>query len=137
MNYFIIPIRTVETPGEGSLSFFEGERDCPFEIKRIYYIHDTQEGILRGGHAHKHLQQLLFCPYGKILIKLNDGTTTEEILLDSPEKGLVIQTPLWREMLWLQNNSVLCVAANAYYDETDYIRDYPSFLAYLEERALL
>ena len=35
---------------------------------------------------------------------------------------------MWREMIWQQENSVLCVAADSYYDESDYIRDYDEFL---------
>ena len=35
---------------------------------------------------------------------------------------------IWREMIWQQENSVLCVAADSYYEATDYIRDYDEFL---------
>ena len=30
-------------------------------------------------------------------------------------------------MIWQQENSVLCVAADSYYDADDYIRDYGEF----------
>ena len=84
MDYRVIDLRTVETAGEGYLTFFEGEHDLPFPIRRIYYIHGTAQGVQRGGHAHRALRQMLFCPYGSILIKLDDG---REVLLDRPEKG--------------------------------------------------
>ncbi len=58
--------------GERSRSF-EGSRDVPFDIKRIYYIHGAPQGTQRGGHAHKALRQVLWCPYGSILIRLDDG----------------------------------------------------------------
>ena len=35
-------------------------------------------------------------------------------------------------MLWNIDNSVLCVAADQYYDESDYIRDYDEYINYLK-----
>ena len=126
-------VKTIAVDGMGALSFFEGEHDLPFAIKRIYYIHDVPAGIQRGGHAHKKLHQVLFCPCGSILITLDDGKNRREILLDKPEKALIIGPGLWREMLWQKADSVLCVAASEYYDEKDYIRDYECFLSYRTE----
>ena len=41
----------------------------------------------------------------------------------------------WREMLWLQKDSVLCVAASDYYDPEDYIRDYDEFKDYIRSKS--
>ena len=123
----LIDIKTVETKGKGSLSFFEANHNIPFSIKRIYYIYKVPEGIERGGHAHKKLKQLLFCPYGKIRIGLDDGKTKESVLLDSPSIGLIVEGLVWRTMNWEMEQSVLVVAASEYYDESDYIRDYEVF----------
>lgn len=57
----------------------------------------------------------------------------EEIELSDPSIGVVIDRPTWREMLWLQKDSVLCVAASEYYEVEDYIRDYDEFINYLKE----
>ena len=75
MQYEVISIKTVQTEKEGQLSFFEGEHNFPFPIKRIYYIHHVPSGARRGAHAHKTLQQMLFCPYGSVTIFLNNGET--------------------------------------------------------------
>ena len=132
MQYKIISIKTAKNQNAsmGALSVFEGTHDIPFEIKRIYYIHGVEKGIKRGMHAHKALQQLLFCPYGAVEIELDDGHTQERVLLDDPSKGLVLYPGLWRNMYWKVDHSVLCVAASDYYDESDYIRDYHEFLTY-------
>ena len=45
-----------------------------------------------------------------------------------PAKGLIVEHNIWREMIWQQENSVLCVAADSYYEAADYIRDYDEFL---------
>ncbi len=133
MKKNIIWIQSVKTESMGTLSFFEAKRDVPFEIKRIYYIYSAPEGTERGGHAHRKLKQILFCPFGKIEIVLDNGFERESVLLDSPSKGLIIGPGIWREMLWRKENSVLCVAASEYYNENDYIRDYEEFLIYEKE----
>lgn len=128
----IIHIKTIPTVDAGELSFFEGNHDFPYEVRRMYYISKVPEGVRRGFHAHKKLKQLLFCPYGRIQIILDDGTRREEIELNDPSIGIVIDKPMWREMLWLQKNSVLCVAASEYYQSDDYIRNYNQFLEYIK-----
>lgn len=132
MEYQILPIKTIDSGYAGKLSFFEGTRDVPFNIRRIYYIHGVPADSIRGGHAHKALRQILFCPYGRIEIILDNGTEKTSVMLDDPAKGLLIGPGLWRDMIWQQENSVLCVAASEYYDENDYIRDYDAFLDYVK-----
>ena len=134
MNYKIISIPTVPTQGMGSLSFFEAEETMDFPIRRIYYIHGVEKDVQRGAHAHRALKQLLFCPYGRILIKLDDGRERREVLLDDPAIGLVLYPGLWRDMLWLQDDSVLCVAASEHYNPQDYIRDYGEFLEFVHQK---
>lgn len=133
MEYKIVQIKTVDAGELGKLSFFEGTRDIPFEVRRIYYIYDAPKGTQRGGHAHRNLHQILFCPYGRIEIVLDDAHSRESVMLDAPSKGLLIGPGLWREMIWHTDHAVLCVAASEYYDEHDYIRDYQDFLAYKKE----
>lgn len=123
----VIRIKTIPTVNAGELSFFEGSHDIPFEIKRIYYISKVPEGVRRGFHAHKTLKQILFCPYGRIQLILENGSVREEIELSDPSIGVVIEGCIWREMLWLEKNSVLCVGASDYYSVEDYIRDYDEF----------
>lgn len=128
----IIRIKTVPTVGAGELSFFEASHDVPFSFKRMYYISKVPEGTRRGFHAHKNLKQLLFCPYGRIQLILENKNGREEIELSDPSIGVVIEEPTWREMLWLQKDSVLCVAASEFYDVEDYIRDYSEFREYIK-----
>lgn len=129
----IINITTYPTLGAGELSFFEENKDIDFGIKRIYYISKVPEGAQRGFHAHKRLKQILFCPYGRILLKLKNQYGHEEIELSDPSTGIIIDKPTWREMTWVQKDSVLCVAASDFYDEKDYIRDYKTFESMLEK----
>ena len=130
----MIEIKKIPTEDKGNLQFFEGNRDIDFDIKRIYYISEVPKGVWRGGHAHKELKQILFCPYGKVIVKVSDGDIEEEISLCAPNMALVISEPLWRDIYWEVEFSVLCVAASDYYDEKDYIRDYDEFLNYIRKK---
>ena len=127
----IVHVKTIPTVGAGELSFFEATHDVPFDFKRMYYISKVPEGTRRGFHAHKKLKQLLFCPYGRIQLILENKKGREEIELSDPSIGVVIEEPTWREILWLQKDSVLCVAASDFYEVEDYIRDYQEFKEYI------
>lgn len=133
MNNSIINIRTYGNIDEGKLSFFEENKDIPFEIRRIYYIYGVKVGEKRGMHAHRKLQQVIWCPYGEIEIITDDGEKKTKYLLDSPDKALLILKGYWRDIYWKKEGSVLCVAASDYYDEADYIRDYEEYLDYLKK----
>ena len=129
----VIRIKTIPTIEAGELSFFEANRDIGFDVKRVYYISKVPEGVKRGFHAHKKLKQLLFCPYGKIQLILENNDTREEITLSDPSIGIIIDKPTWREMLWLEKNSVLVVAASDYYSVEDYIRNYDEFREWVKQ----
>ncbi len=106
----------------------EAEKSVPFEIKRVYYIYGTQQGVARGFHAHRNLKQVAVCVSGKCRMILDDGKVREEAWLDSPTKGLLINDLVWREMHDFSDDCVLLVLASEHYDEDDYIRDYDEFL---------
>ena len=128
----VVRIRTIPTLHAGELSFFETGKDIEFDIKRIYYISKVPEGVRRGFHAHKRLKQILYCPYGSIQLVLDNGNTREEITLSDPSIAIIVDRPVWREMLWLQKDSVLCVASSELYEADDYIRDYNEYLDYIK-----
>ena len=112
----------------GMLVALEYDKECPFQIKRVYYMYDTKENVRRGYHAHRTLQQLLICVHGSCRIHLDDGIDTKEVLLDNPEIGLYIGQGISREMYDLSPNAVLMSLASEVYDEKDYIRDYQQFV---------
>ncbi len=118
----------------GQLIALEEFRDFPFAVKRVYYIYDTLAGVVRGHHAHKSLKQILICVHGSCSIHLDDGHETAEVLLDKPTKGLYIENDMWREMYDFSPDAVLMVLASELYDESDYIRDYDEFKAFVASK---
>lgn len=118
----------------GQLVAIEENREVPFKIKRIYYMYDTTEDVIRGKHAHKSLQQILICVHGSCKIRLDDGYETKIVVLDNPKEGLLVSSVMWREMFDFSSDAVLMVLASELYDESDYIRDYNEFLKFVKER---
>ena len=112
----------------GSLIAIEQGHNAPFEIKRVYYIFDTKEGVERGFHAHINLKQICIAAKGSCTFVLDDGKKREEIKLTNPNQGLFIEGLIWREMKDFSPDCVLVVLASEHYDESDYIRDYDMFL---------
>ena len=111
----------------GQLVALEELKDIPFAIKRVYYMYDTVSGVRRGYHAHRNLKQILVCVHGSCRIHLDNGSETEEVLLDKPYEGLYLTNNIWREMYDFSPDAVLMVLASELYDERDYIRNYETF----------
>lgn len=116
----------------GQLVALEECKNIPFSIKRVYFMYDTLEGVHRGYHAHKKLQQVLFCVAGACTIRMDDGEDIVDVRLDKPYRGLFIGPGTWREMYDFTEGAVLMVLASEYYDEDDYIRNYDAFLTECE-----
>jgi len=104
------------------------EKVVPFDIKRVYYIYRTAEGVSRGFHAHKRLKQVAICLSGSCRMVLDNGQKREDVLLSNPTRGLLIESMTWREMHDFSKDCVLLVLASEHYDEADYIRSYEEFV---------
>jgi len=126
-NYTIINFDTLGDE-RGSLISIEEGYNIPFEIKRVYYIFNTKQGVIRGYHAHINLKQLAIAVKGSCTFMLDNGKQREEITLNNPNQGLQLEGLIWREMKNFSDDCVLLVLASEHYDENDYIRDYQKFV---------
>ena len=59
---------------------------------------------------------------------LDSGNEKKIVSLEKPYEGLYITNDIWREMYDFSSDAVLLVLASNYYEESDYIRDYDTFL---------
>lgn len=125
-SYKLLDFKTLGDE-RGSLIAIEEGYNAPFQIKRVYYIFDTKEGVERGFHAHINLKQIAIAVKGSCTFVLDDGNKKEEIKLTNPNQGLFIEGLIWREMKNFSADCVLVVLASEHYDEGDYIRDYQVF----------
>jgi hypothetical protein len=112
----LIEFRTIHDPS-GNLTPIEN-RDLPFEIARVFTLHDVPSGALRGGHSHYVLQEIIIATSGSFDVV----TPTERFTLNRPNVGLYLPPHTWRHLEGFSSNAIALVLASTPYDEADYIR---------------
>lgn len=112
----------------GKLVVIEGEMQIPFCIKRVFYIYDSDEAIVRGQHANRNSEFILVNVSGSSKVRVSNGAEEKIIFLDKPMMGLYIPAMIWKDMYAFSKDSVLLVLASTHYDETEYIRDYNEYI---------
>ena len=120
------------TDARGNLTFIEGMRHVPFTIRRVYYLYDVPAGAMRGGHAHKQLEQFVIAASGSFTVVVDDGKKRRKFFLNRPHYGLYIPRMVWRELENFSSGSICVVLASEEYDESDYYR---SCLLYTSDAA--
>lgn len=130
MNIQIIEVPKIEDY-RGNIAIIEGDV-LPFEVKRVYYLFDVPSSAKRGGHAHKKQLEFLIPLSGSFDVVLKDGSETQKVTLNKPDKGLLINTNIWRELENFSSGSVCLVIASDVFSEEDYIRNYKEFVAYID-----
>ncbi|MCX7672533.1 MAG: FdtA/QdtA family cupin domain-containing protein [Thiobacillaceae bacterium] len=123
----IIELPKITDP-RGNLTFVEGMRHVPFEIKRVYYLYDVPGGADRGAHAHKTLHQFIVAMSGSFDVVLNDGDRQRRFQLNRSYYGLYVCPMMWRYLDNFSSGAVCMVLASSPYDPDDYVRDYQEFL---------
>lgn len=116
----------------GDLNVLEFEKILPFPVRRIFYTYNVGSSEVRGEHSHKVCEQFLIAVKGSLKVVVDDVTTREEYLLDSPSVGLHLPAGCWGIQYQHSSDCVLMVLASHLYDEKDYIKDYTEFKAYRE-----
>lgn len=112
----------------GDLTFVEGGNHVPFDIARVYYLYNVPTDAERGGHAHRRLRQVIFAMSGSFRVRLFDGGRREDVWLNNPTIGILVETLVWREIDRFSQGAVLMCLASEPYEAEEYIRDYDEFL---------
>lgn len=123
----LIDLPKISDP-RGNLTFIEGSRHIPFDIKRVYYLYDVPGGAERGAHGHRNLQQFIVAMSGSFDVILDDGFGKKLIHMNRSYYGLYVSPLMWRDITNVSSGAVLMVLASELYDEADYFRDYDRFL---------
>lgn len=118
----------------GHLVIVEGMQDIPFDIKRIFYIYGSDPSVIRGRHANKRTEFVLINVSGQCKVKVKDGKGNEAVyLLNRPHTGIYLPRMIWKDMYDFSHDSVLLCLASEHYDPEEYIRDYDTFVQYVNE----
>ncbi len=112
----------------GKLVVIEGGEAIPFEIKRVFYIYESDATIVRGQHANRESEFVLINVAGKSKVRITDGSEEMIVELNKPMMGVYIPKMLWKDMYDFSPDSVLLVLASTHYDGSEYIRDYDEYL---------
>ncbi|MFA6006397.1 MAG: FdtA/QdtA family cupin domain-containing protein [Candidatus Paceibacterota bacterium] len=129
-NSGIVFLQHFDDRNDGVLTIGESERSVPFKIQRIYYINNLKKRTaVRGKHAHKKQNQIIFCVNGSFVLNLDDGSKKQSITMNNPYMGIKLDAMLWHEMTDFSPDCVILVLADDYYDANDYIRNYEDFLS--------
>ena len=116
----------------GHITAVNNNLEIPFNVKRVFYLYDIPGGESRGAHAHKECHQFLIAASGSFQVELNDGINKRTVLLNQPNFGLHIPPCIWAAEKSFSSGAVCLVLTSENYNETDYIRDYPNFIKYIE-----
>lgn len=114
---------------QAKLYIFEADKVIPFPIRRVFTVH-AQEKSRRGRHAHKLCSQALMCLSGVCEVTVDDGAERKTWRLDDPSKVLVVPPVLWCEQDYADRGAILMVFCDREFQESEYIREYESFLAH-------
>lgn len=113
--------------GRGSLTVLEGNIDLPFDIKRVYFVHDVIKE--RGGHAHRDTHQVVIAAAGSFEIVLSDGARERSFVLDDIRRGLYICPMLFIRLRSFSPDTVFVSLASTHYDPKRSIRSWEEYLA--------
>lgn len=125
----VLPLNKVHS-FSGNTTVVEGNRNVPFNLRRIYYLYDIPGGESRGGHAHKELYQLIVAASGSFEVLLDDGENKKIVRLDRPNFGLLVIPGIWRELMEFSSGAICIVLASHKYNKSDYMRNYKSFVKF-------
>lgn len=126
----IISFDKIGSSALGYITIAEEHKNIPFNIKRVYWTYYTPQDVVRGGHAHKFLEQIIFAVSGTITFNTEDQEGNKKtFVLDHPSKGLYLPNMTWRDIHFTHNAVLLCLASE-HYSEDDYFRDFEEFKNY-------
>jgi dTDP-4-dehydrorhamnose 3,5-epimerase-like enzyme len=134
-NFRLIELPTLQDGIDGTISIAENLKQIPFDIKRVYYVYNlANQTAIRGKHAHRKLEQVLICISGSFMLHLDDGENQEDFLVYKPNIGIYLGNELWHTMTNFSSNCIIMVLASDFYNESDYIRDYDTFIRYVTNK---
>ena len=114
---------------DGEVVVAEVADHVPFSVARMFTLR-APLAAERGKHAHRLCSQLMLCVHGAVGIVCEDGKDQRTFELDQGSLALFVPPSIWNTVIFRKKDSVLVVLCDRHYEEHDYIRSYPEFVAY-------
>ena len=114
---YLINLKT-HTDNRGSLTVLE--KEIPFDIKRVFYLHDLNKNK-RAEHRHYNLIEAVVCLNGNFKTFIKNKNEEKEFFLDNPNKCLIINPEDWRVLHSFSEDCIVLVLASTHYDPQEYI----------------
>jgi len=121
-NLIDIPTFTDE---RGAISVMD--KELPFEVKRVFWLHHIAEGKDRGAHALLDSEEIMVAVHGAFVVDLDDAVNRTSILLDNPNKGLMIRPGIWFRTHSYKDDGVSLILASEEYARNKYTYDYEEY----------
>lgn len=113
------------TDNRGSISVMD--KELPFEVKRVFWLHHIKEGKDRGAHALLDSAEIMIAIHGSFVVDLDDIKSKTSILLDDPSKGLIIRPGIWFRTHSYKHDGVSLILASDEYERDKYTYDYEEY----------
>lgn len=105
----------------GTLLPIEYDKDIPFDIKRVFFVYNTNGNFGRGGHANKYTKFVLIALSGSVDVNVKIDERIETFTLDSPEIGLFINNMVWKTMSNFSDGAILVALCSEKFDPSEYV----------------
>ncbi len=103
------------------------DKELPFEVKRVFWLHHINDGKDRGAHALLNSAEIIIAIHGSFVVDLDDTEQQVSIVLDNPGKGLVIKPGIWFRTHSYKEDGVSLILASEEYDRDKYTYDYEEY----------
>lgn len=113
------------TDERGAISVMD--KELPFDVKRVFWLHHIQEGKDRGAHALLDSSEIMVAIHGSFVVDLDDTLTKTSLLLDDPSKGLMIRPGIWFRTHSYKNDGVSLILASDEYARDKYTYVYEEY----------
>jgi len=117
------------TDSRGVLTAIEANKDIPFEIKRVFYMHNVLDD--RAAHAHPDTDQVVIAAAGSFKMTASDGENKQSYEMNDPTRGLYVPHMVFIELTNFTPGAVCLVLANTHYEYAKVIRTWDEYLQQL------
>lgn len=103
------------------------DKELPFEVKRVFWLHHIMEGKDRGAHALLDSSEIMVAVHGSFMVDLDDTENKTSVILDDSSKGIMIRPGIWFRTHGYKDDGVSLILAEEEYARDKYTYDYEEY----------